>query len=294
MHTKAAQSLMFVDIFTLLTAALCHDVAHTGRSNDFEMKSMSPLAIRYNDSSILEQHHAATTFQLLSDSSHNILSNIAKATVMTIRKAIISHILATDMKTHFDQVRNLKENAEDHAIESMDKWKKRICFGNYLLHCCDLGAQSKDESIAQRWGDMVLTEFQEQAEEEIKLGLDPTPHMHNLKEEHQRAQVQLGFIGYIVIPGFQVLVSYLPNASYYLDNLYKNKKRYEHVLANSNKPVNDAWNSEHSDSVAEEPKPNTKKSNHSNPIEALTSSFKKIAPGGECLVPKITHVESKD
>jgi calcium/calmodulin-dependent 3',5'-cyclic nucleotide phosphodiesterase len=38
--------------FTLLISALCHDVAHTGRTNLFEMNSLSPLAIRYHDRSV--------------------------------------------------------------------------------------------------------------------------------------------------------------------------------------------------------------------------------------------------
>lgn len=41
-----------MDVFSLLIAALCHDVGHTGRTNLFEVGIMSKLAIRYNDKSV--------------------------------------------------------------------------------------------------------------------------------------------------------------------------------------------------------------------------------------------------
>lgn len=40
--------------FAVIIGALCHDVAHTGRTNVFEMNSLSSLAIRYHDKSVLE------------------------------------------------------------------------------------------------------------------------------------------------------------------------------------------------------------------------------------------------
>lgn len=40
--------------FTLILSALCHDVDHTGRTNIFEINSLSKLAIRYHDKSVLE------------------------------------------------------------------------------------------------------------------------------------------------------------------------------------------------------------------------------------------------
>ena len=48
-----------------MVSALCHDVDHSGRNNHFEVSSYSKLALRYNDESVLENHHAATTFKIL-------------------------------------------------------------------------------------------------------------------------------------------------------------------------------------------------------------------------------------
>ena len=51
--------------FTLLLSCLFHDIDHTGRTNQFEINSMSKYAILYHDLAVLENHHASTAFQIL-------------------------------------------------------------------------------------------------------------------------------------------------------------------------------------------------------------------------------------
>lgn len=53
------------EALSLLLAALGHDADHPGNDNQFEVDSSSPLALCYNDISVLENHHAATTFSVL-------------------------------------------------------------------------------------------------------------------------------------------------------------------------------------------------------------------------------------
>ena len=50
-----------VDQLALLLAALGHDAGHRGRTNAFEVATLSDLALRYNDASVLENHHAAVS-----------------------------------------------------------------------------------------------------------------------------------------------------------------------------------------------------------------------------------------
>ena len=44
--------LIDFELFSLLFAALCHDVDHTGRTNAFETSCYSVLAIKYNDEAV--------------------------------------------------------------------------------------------------------------------------------------------------------------------------------------------------------------------------------------------------
>ena len=53
------QELPAKEIFCLLVCALIHDVDHPGTNNLFEVASKSRLSIRYNDISVLENHHIA-------------------------------------------------------------------------------------------------------------------------------------------------------------------------------------------------------------------------------------------
>ena len=48
-----------------ILAAACHDVDHPGVNNIFLIESSDKLAIRYNDVSVLENHHVATSFDIL-------------------------------------------------------------------------------------------------------------------------------------------------------------------------------------------------------------------------------------
>lgn len=53
-----------MDEATALIAAAAHDIDHPGKSSAFLANSDNPLAILYNDITVLESHHAALTFKL--------------------------------------------------------------------------------------------------------------------------------------------------------------------------------------------------------------------------------------
>jgi len=100
--TEAARMLRPLDIAGCLIAALCHDVDHPGHTNGFEIASGSQLAMLYSDESVLERHHAYTTFKIMTkEKNANILENLSPADYRHIRKVIITAILGTDMAGHF-------------------------------------------------------------------------------------------------------------------------------------------------------------------------------------------------
>ncbi|KAL4169498.1 hypothetical protein KRP22_010417 [Phytophthora ramorum] len=100
--TDAGQMLHPLDIAACLIASLGHDVDHPGHTNDFEVVSGSQLAMLYSDESVLEHHHAYTTFRLISkEKNANILQNLTPADYRHVRKMVITAILGTDMANHF-------------------------------------------------------------------------------------------------------------------------------------------------------------------------------------------------
>ncbi len=60
-------NLSDLNLMAGLIASLLHDVAHPGVTNEFLISIKHLKAIRYNDMSILENHHLAIGFKILLD-----------------------------------------------------------------------------------------------------------------------------------------------------------------------------------------------------------------------------------
>merc|ERR1719456_1400147 len=60
------------DVWAMLFAAMIHDIDHPGRTNPYHVATRDPLAILYNDRSVLENHHAALAHQILNRDECNI------------------------------------------------------------------------------------------------------------------------------------------------------------------------------------------------------------------------------
>ena len=81
-----------LEILAILFAAGCHDVEHTGTTNDFHKDTESELAQvntwcsrefisnyifqMYNNVSVLENHHLATTWNTLNEKDCNMLAKL--------------------------------------------------------------------------------------------------------------------------------------------------------------------------------------------------------------------------
>ena len=114
-----------LDVLALLLAALCHDLEHPGTTNAFQVNSGSALAQRYNDASVLENHHCAVGTAMLESSG--VLAALSADERKTLRKALITAILATDMSVHKDllvrvtaKVKAADEDAERSVAEAAD------------------------------------------------------------------------------------------------------------------------------------------------------------------------------
>lgn len=100
----------------------------------YQINARTELAIRYNDQSPLENHHAAVCFQILSQPECNIFANVAEDQFTKIRVGIIALILATDMARHAEILDKFKQNVdhfdwtnEDH-ITSVKTTILSLCF----------------------------------------------------------------------------------------------------------------------------------------------------------------------
>ena len=145
--------------FALILSGLGHDLNHPGVTNIFMINSRHPLAVRYNDISVLENHHAATLIRFLELSGCDILSSLSPADQTNMRKIIIPTILATDMAKH-----NFVMERFISTMREFDKSKAdhRQSFMDIVLHASDVGNPVLKFELATVWSLRIIKEFNEQ------------------------------------------------------------------------------------------------------------------------------------
>lgn len=87
-----------------IIAALAHDVGHPGWNNTFLTNSLAPLAVTYNDNSVLENFHAAVTFGIILRPNSRPFARVERAQFAAFRKLVVDLILTTDIKNHFSDL----------------------------------------------------------------------------------------------------------------------------------------------------------------------------------------------
>ncbi|KAF4320731.1 hypothetical protein BBO99_00001379 [Phytophthora kernoviae] len=225
-----------VEIFSILVAALCHDLDHPGNTNDFEVKAHSQLALTHNDDAVLERHHCRVAFIILSHPGANLLARLpSRACFVYVRRLLIHCILATDMAKHFEKCKALEGLSKRHLLISRNearrtkrsRSKHRFVFMAILIHAADLSGQALPYPQAVRWGTRVLSEFQEQAKNEAEMHVPVESFMTNLHHAKTRVTVQLNFINYVLRPIWLPLATLCPAVRVYADALESNRERYK-------------------------------------------------------------------
>lgn len=184
-----------------MIAALCHDIKHIGRNNNFCVVTEHPLALLYNNSSVLENFHSSSCLQLLE--SVQLLKNIPFKERALIRSHIIENILATDMAEHFETISKfrVRREASDFSgdVEVDRRFVARLC-----LKAGDLGHACLPWHLHLQWTTRVTQEFYAQGDEERRLGL-PVSALCNREEVDNLPKSQKGFLEFVVAPICQVM-----------------------------------------------------------------------------------------
>ncbi|KAJ3187892.1 High affinity cAMP-specific and IBMX-insensitive 3',5'-cyclic phosphodiesterase 9A [Gaertneriomyces sp. JEL0708] len=205
--TKVTQKLKPVDKIVLLLACLGHDLDHPGYNNAYQVNARTDLAIIYNDVSPLEMHHCAVLFTILRDRETNILQNVADPVYREIRKGVIKCILSTDLARHGELMAQFKKFAEDGF--NYDDNEHVLCLLQMIVKCADVSNEVRPPDVAEPWVDCLLAEFFEQADREKAEGLPYAPFMD--RDKVTKASAQTGFIGFVMIPLYELLARVLPD-----------------------------------------------------------------------------------
>jgi high affinity cGMP-specific 3',5'-cyclic phosphodiesterase 9 len=128
---KLTDYLTKLELASLMTSCVCHDIDHPGYNNSYQINARTELAIRYNDISPLENHHCAITFQLLENDEYNIFANLKKEDFKQLRIWIIELILATDMARHSEYMELFKKIQS--SFDFTNEEHKKIVMTNPLI-----------------------------------------------------------------------------------------------------------------------------------------------------------------
>jgi hypothetical protein len=180
-----------LDVFALILSAAMHDHNHPGVTNAFLVHSRDELAILYNDASVLEMHHLASSWKLLLGAQNNPFDGMSPEQYNEARQTIIHVILGTDMKYHFDHLTKFKTRRSSGAFEAPDRKDVRLMLA-MCLHSADVGNPAKPWKLSCEWSARVMDEFFRQGDTEMSKGLPVSPFMD--REKTDIAKCQIGFI----------------------------------------------------------------------------------------------------
>lgn len=205
-----------LELFAALVAGAVHDVDHPGRTNAFLVKTQSPLAVLYNDSSVLENHHATTAFQLMMKPENNFLSAFEKEDRIIFRRLVIDLVMSTDMARHAKHLGDFRSLIESINRESSEshcspaplikarlnaRSEDRVNVLCAIIHSSDLGGSTKPWSICEKWTERIMTEFWFEGDEERRLELEVGTLNDRRTSVVPKAQV--GFINFVALPLWQ-------------------------------------------------------------------------------------------
>lgn len=199
--TKAGEVFDKLGLAALVFAGMMHDIDHSGKTNGFEINSTSDLAIRYNDVSVLENHHCATAFGLIRQERYNIFNRISAFDQKAkFRKIVVNGILATDVKSHFSHLEKFKDKLVTNNFNPATSEDDLMLLVGQIVHTSDLYVPTKKSPAAYRWSQLINQEFMNQNTAEKSSGLPETPFYKNLDKPEVVAKSERFFVEKIVQP----------------------------------------------------------------------------------------------
>uniref|UniRef100_A0AAQ5Y6S1 Phosphodiesterase n=1 Tax=Amphiprion ocellaris TaxID=80972 RepID=A0AAQ5Y6S1_AMPOC len=245
---RVKSSLDQLDEVAALIAATVHDVDHPGRTNSFLCNAGSELAILYNDTAVLESHHAALAFQLtVRDSKSNIFKNIDRNQFRTLRQAIIDMVLATEMTRHFEHVSkfvnsinkpmaSVNSDCEGQA-NIRNSPENRLLIKRMLIKCADVANPCRPLELCIEWAGRISEEYFAQTDEEKRQGLPVVMPVFD-RNTCSVPKSQISFIDYFITDMFDAWDAFasLPGLMEHLSENYKYWKNLDEMKCKSLRP----------------------------------------------------------
>ena len=141
-QTSLGKALKGLELYALMLTALCHDIDHGGKTNDFLVDTDSPIALLYNFKSVNENHHCTHTFTMLSKDEFNMLGALSIEDKRAVRKMMIACFKATDMQIHFEMMGEFGSKIKEEGGFVVEDEKDTQMVLNVMMHAADLSCVS--------------------------------------------------------------------------------------------------------------------------------------------------------
>mmetsp|Transcript_27170 Transcript_27170/g.84521 ORF Transcript_27170/g.84521 Transcript_27170/m.84521 type:complete len:1158 (-) Transcript_27170:109-3582(-) len=232
--------------FALIVSAMSHDMGHPGYNNAFLIETSHELAIRYNDNSPLENMHCARLFEIVSHAGTNVFVNLRPQQYRDVRQVCVESILHTDNQRHYTILSELQVTYEteadlfDAVADCYDKTPGeyppsdaidfyctpdvRKLIRRFFLHFVDLSNAMKPWRLCKFWAELVFEEFFRQGDDELSMGL-PVQALND-REKVNKAQVQVGFTEFFVLPLASAAARWMPPLRICEDYVRENLERW--------------------------------------------------------------------
>jgi calcium/calmodulin-dependent 3',5'-cyclic nucleotide phosphodiesterase len=190
--------------FAMFVAAMGHDYRHPGVTNLYLINTQDPLAITYNDISVLENFHAAELFKVLLSDETNILSGMDNKELRTFRNLTVKTILATDLAAGFEFVGKFKGHVQTgHAFDSDES---KLLLMQMLMKVADVSHPCKPWVVHCKWSDLISEEFHRLGDREIERGMPVSPLCGRTGFFLPKSQCD--FVDFVVRPCVEVFSEY--------------------------------------------------------------------------------------
>jgi cAMP-specific phosphodiesterase 4 len=250
---RSESFLSELEQFSLLVAAIAHDLGHPGVNNGFLSEVGHDLALQYNDKSPLENMHCAKLYTIVvAKPEDNIFRNLTKQEYKDVRKNCIETILHTDNMEHQGMVKQLQiiyqvnsEVFQNHGnqqegpmsvpeVEVFSQADNKLPIMEMILHSADVSNPCRAWRVTEAWAMKTLEEFFAQGDQEKDMAI-PVQFLND-RDKVNRPMSQVGFIEFMLKDFYVVQIKLFPGLKEYGDNCGSNIEKWSEKWANESNP----------------------------------------------------------
>jgi 3',5'-cyclic-nucleotide phosphodiesterase len=205
---RVSETYEAMEIFALLTAAICHDMGHEGFGNAYFVALETPMGILYREKSVTEIHHAHETIAVITDPSVSLFSGTDNVGSKKLWRLLIRIILATDLTRLFELVNHAQVALDDGSFV-MTADDMRLLGLQLLMQAANLSNVARPFEIAEKWLNLLYAEALLQGDIEKAAGVQFSSPMND-RNNGNMAQSQIAFYHAVCLPLFTLVARLFP------------------------------------------------------------------------------------